>query len=227
MNVAVLIPFAGDCPYRKVAFDWVRGRYISAGFDVVIGNGDADRWCKADAVHDALTRTTAELLVVADADVWSDELPQAIAAVEAGAKWAIPHRQVWRLTKDSTPTFMADPGLHPGTEETHTPMLGGGLVVIARDRYLDTPLDPRFVGWGGEDQAWGLALRTLHGPPEQIRGRLYHLWHPPQQRRSRVRGSVENTALVARYGERQDDPAGMRALIEEAKCHSLTSSPSP
>jgi len=41
------------------------------------------------------------------------------------------------------------------------------------------------TGWGREDDSWGVALKTLAGKPFHLRGRLWHLWHPPQARPDR------------------------------------------
>ena len=154
--------------------------------------------------------------------MWSQETPEAIAAVEAGAAWAVPHIGVSRLTETATAAVLA--GLHPDRlppealeEPPYRAHLGGGIVVIRRDVYEQVPLDPRFIGWGREDDSWGVALKTLIGKPVHLRGRLWHLWHPSQPRPDRKHGSEANEALYQRYLAANHSPARLRALIEEAR----------
>lgn len=72
---------------------------------------------------------------------------------------------------------------------------------------------------GQEDESWGTALETLHGPPWRPidHAPLWHLFHPPQQRASRRWGSLEHRALYRRYQQAKDDPEAMRALLAETE----------
>jgi hypothetical protein len=73
-------------------------------------------------------------------------------------------------------------------------VLGGGITVVNRNTYQDIPLDPGFIGWGQEDESWGIALRGLAGPGFNGREELWHLWHPPMERKTRGTGSPESKA---------------------------------
>lgn len=219
MDVAVIIPWRGGCPHREAALEWTRARWP---WPVVLGEVSAGEWCKARAVASALESVRADVLVIADADVLCATTPDAVEAVRAGTPWAVPHRGIRRLTEAATQSVYAgaDPerlggrALEEMGSRAHP---GGGIVVLSADTYNDTPLDPRYLGWGHEDDAWGLALHTLHGPPPKARGRLWHLFHPPQPRQSRQRGSEANLALFERYRAALYKPGPMRALIDEAR----------
>jgi hypothetical protein len=167
-------------------------------------------------VEAALELTDADLLVVHDADVWCDALDDAIEAVRAGAPWAMPHRRVYRLTEDATNAALDGGDLGgPTVEHPYIGWQGGGIVVLPRTTYRDCPLDPRFAGWGAEDEAWARALVALHGKPWRGRAPLWHLWHPPQPRVSRRMGSESSDALLARYVIAGKRAGPMRTLIEE------------
>lgn len=199
--VEVIIPYGGDCPFRARALSSVTGRYP---WPVTVARFDGP-WCKAAAVMPAVERSTADVVVVADADVWSDGTAGAVQAVRDGAAWAIPHWLVHRLGENGEPC-----------EKPYEGVIGGGIVAAPRDTLLKIPLDPRFVGWGQEDESWGAALRTLTGEPWRGTADLYHYWHPPQPRLSRTRGSREGWNLRRRYLRARRAPDQMRQLIEEA-----------
>lgn len=224
MSVSVLVPRAGDCSHRERAWEWVRAQL--AEFEVVEGWGDPAAWCKAEAVSEALERATGDVLVVHDADVWSEHLGAAIAAVNDGdVLWGSPHRHVRRLTEEGTARFIAGERETAPVEENHHSVLGGGIVVMRRETYEECPLDPRFVGWGGEDAAWAAALRTLAGVPLVLRQPLWHLWHPPQERMNRKVGNVKSDELRAEYVGARMSASRMRDLIEEGRqCRSTSSS---
>ena len=221
-RVSVIIPWKGGCPHREAALGWAAGRWSEAGYDVVIGETMGE-WCKATAVADALPAVGAELLVIADADVWSPGIDAAVDAVRSGAAWAMPHGPVRRLTHAATCDVLdgADPG--PGMDLVQPPYAGwpgGGVVVLPRGLYEQAPFDPRFVGWSGEDESAAHAWTCLAGPPWRGTAPLWHLWHPPQPRMSRRWGSPEARALAGRYRASARSPERMRALVAEGSSRS-------
>lgn len=217
MSVDVIIPFAGEDVSRKRALEWV---VCHCEWRVVLGEGDPEKWCKANAVADALTLSTADVLVIADGDVWTPKVADAVAAVERGARWAVPHKTVRRLDQASTELVLA--GAAPSEEmpldrPAYKAAVGGGIVVLTRELYNEIPLDPRFVGWGSEDYSWGYALTTITGAPRQFTGPLWHLWHTPQPRdkKFKVGGSAGNDELRKRYRAARRDVTRMKKLIDE------------
>lgn len=227
MSAAVLIPWRDvGCEHRARALTFVLSRLAEHPWPVVIGRHDDGEWCKALAVADALEQTDAETLIVHDADVWCDGLPEAVDAVQAGAAWAIPHpptRGIHRLTEASTVRYLAGEPLAvlPLAESRYDGVAGGGIAVVTRSIYEACPLDPRFRGWGGEDESWGHALRALHGTAPRGPSPLVHLWHPSQPRITRRTGSEASSTLRKRYARARFRPHQIAALIEEARC-SLT-----
>ena len=221
MSVAVLIPWRPGCLYRQRALEYVKGRYEAARYPVAVGVHKGGSWCKAKAVAAALDATNAEVVVLADADVWCDNLPEALQALSDGFRWSIPHRSVHRLDERSTALYQAGAGPETLTlsERAYAGVEGGGIVVIRREDYEACPLDPRFTGWGQEDEAWGFALRCLYGPPWRPtrHAPLWHCWHPPPERMTRARGNQASWHLRVRYARARHDPDAMRRLIEEGR----------
>lgn len=229
-TVAVVVPWRDvGCWHRQRALDWVLERLNRDGYQVTVAATSADPWCKAKAVTPAVEASGADLVVMHDADVWSPGLPSAIEAAADGAPWAIPHRDVYRLSEARTAQVVA--GANPAdvnpkhlAEPAYRGFAGGGIVVLPRSTYLDVPLDPRFEGWSGEDESWARALSTLAGDPWRGTAPLFHLWHPPQPRMTRRHGSRASEALTFTYRQAKGRPGRMRQLIEEGRATWPTSS---
>lgn len=226
MNLSILVPWTPGCPHREAAWRHVRATYASEfpQAEILTGNGDTPSgYSRSRAILDAFGRSTGQVCLVADADVWCHPGLAILAAIDSG--WAIPHTLIHRLSDDSTAKVLAGAawrGLPLSTDnrQDRRPYKGketGTLVALRRDVLGSVPPDPRFVGWGQEDEAWGMALRRLIGPPWRGDDDLVHLWHPPQPRLSRTVGTAENLALLGRYRQARRDPEAMRSLIEEAK----------
>lgn len=223
-SVEVIIPWfplISDSE-RERNFQWVRQRYLDSGLAVRPAASTSKRFCKADAVIPALEASEASVVVVADADVWCDHLPEAIAAVRWDCElWAIPHYMVHRLDHESTLRYMEDVNSE-SLELARKPYIGyqgGGITVLPRETALDIPLDKRFIGWGGEDEAWGYALHVLLGPPWRRNqdSILYHLYHRPQSKLSNRVGSHENESLRQEYFRAIRDESKMRKVVEDGK----------
>lgn len=220
MSVSILVPWRST-PDRAPVWAMLRRWWTDFGWQIVEGDAPGERWCKADAVAAALTQADGDILIIADADVWlTVGVYPAVTAVERGAPWAMPHERVLRLNAEATAEVLATgclPILHRNLLEQppHTAQAGGGVTVIARSAYERVPLDPRFVGWGQEDESWSMALWCLLGRPVRGTADLWHFWHEPQERMSRAAGSTGGLALHARYSAVAREPAGMAALLAE------------
>lgn len=224
MTVSVVIPWRAGCEWRERSFEWARARYaeLHPVWELVVGASPDGPFSRAAAILDGARQSSGDLIVVADADVWCDPAPSIDLAAERG--WAIPHDLIHRLSDESTRLFMGGFDwrgleLDKSNKQDSRPYRGhetGTLVVLRRDVLFDVPPDSRFVGWGQEDDAWAAALNCLVGPAERGTDDLVHLWHPPQERLSRVIGNPQGRDLWRRYHLARRDPDRMRALIEEA-----------
>jgi hypothetical protein len=237
VTVSVLVPYRPDSPERARAWRWVRSWWADhhPDWQVVAGSGPSGPWRKALAVADALARADGDLLVIADADVVSPGVFEAVAqVVQAGAAWAIPHGSVHRLSEAATvmvydgtpPDRAAELGGYALRAASAAPALprqpyvgveGGGMLVLPRATYERAPLDPRFAGWGGEDEAHARALVTLAGRPWRGTAPLWHLYHPLAERLNEHVGNAESHALLVRYQyAAKAGPEAMAALVAEA-----------
>jgi hypothetical protein len=225
-DVTIVVPLAGSCPHRERAWAYAHARWETEHptWPIVIG-ACPDPWRKAVAVRDGIQRAATPIVIVADADVWTPGIADAVELVRRERTWAQPHRRFLRLTESATArvldgvTLLEDAMLDPlaHLERPYVQVLGGGVTILRRDAALAALPDPRFVGWGGQDIAWGLALQTLAGKPARGRLTTVHLWHPPQERVARNTGSPENMRLLRRYRAVAHKPEAMRALVREGQ----------
>lgn len=216
-NVDVIIPWKPGCFYRYANLQFIVNWWKKFDITPILGELDEDApWVKALAVANGLERSDAEVIVITDGDLYVPTVMTAVQQCLDGDAWSMPQREVARLSAASTSDLLRGLGEHGYIldRNRYRSTVGGGLLVLRREVYDDVPLDPRFVGWGQEDESWGLALETFH---EGRRGLddLWHLWHPPAPRKNRQIGSRESLALRNRYGHARNKPEVMRALLDE------------
>lgn len=231
MDVTVVIPFAGNDPDRLAARTWTMRQYMTRhrGWHITTSApGDPDEpWSKAVAVRRILDAVEPEgILVIADADVFCQGIEISTGSIKLQGRycqWSMPHNLVCRFTRKATERILAgaEPWTQLGDGNTEQGLYkgfeGGGITVLTRSLYEQVPLDPRFVGFGQEDEAWGLALRTMAGVPSQGTQPLYHLYHTPQPRIDRHWGSVASRELYDRYAVASGNAEKMREILDETK----------
>lgn len=222
MSVAILIPWR-PTPDREPLLGWVTARFRDAfpDADLLLGDCNPDLpFNRSEAILDAAGRTDADVFIVSDGDVWCPDVKGAVAAVEAGAAWAVPHLMLCRLSEEATERVLAGESPEDQDDFAERPYKGfecGSLHVMSTAAFDDVGPEIRAVGWGQEEQMWSLALRCLIGPPIRGKSNCYHLFHAPQPRKNRAVGNDANLALYRRYRAARNDPVRMRALLDESK----------
>jgi hypothetical protein len=227
-RIDVILPWKPGCVYRDLNRGWVIDQWERLGITPLTG-WCLDDWSKAAAVDDALRRSTADAVIISDADVWPQDWDDthgqqnAVYATQTllnDHPWVMPFDTVLRLDPAATSTVLTGDPPNPNATLTQRPyrgLLGGGFLAIRRDVYDDCPLDARFIGWGQEDEAWGAALTALHPAGRRLPGNLFHLWHPPQPRANRAVGSKESKDLRDRYYRARRNPVELRRLIDDGR----------
>jgi hypothetical protein len=232
VSIHVLIPWRGGDPWRERVLAWVLAQWKQnhPTWPVHLGEISGD-WCKADAV-DAARRhvpSGSDILVVADADVWSAHVADATDQVaDDEFNWALPHSQVYRLNETTTFGILESGELSITSpigalaRQPYLGVVGGGMTVLRNDLYDEAPLDPRFVGWGQEDEAWGHALHALGGRRWRGHQPLWHLWHEPAERMNQSSGSVHSVRLREQYRRFQvsGETEQIRQLIDGGRRYS-------
>jgi hypothetical protein len=224
VNVGVVIPTRAGDAWRARALGWVLAFYERnhRAWRVELGMLPDDvPWSKGAAVAAGVEALgPVDVLILADADSIIPDpavLQRAVDLVGGSwRRWVVPHRLVYRLRETETERLYGDPTNRPRPHSVcRTPYVGpagGGITVIAPSAFDEVGgIDRRFLGWGGEDIAFGWALETLVHPIERLDGRLVHLWHPHPA--PTLRGSPESEKLVATYTAARGFPRRMRAVV--------------
>lgn len=219
MKFTVIVPYAWTDMARSEAFAFVKDWWQDQDFPVLVGLG-GQPWSKGAAVDSVRDAVDTDGLIVADCDVLltHEALSASLSAVSDGSAWAMPHGHVIRLTRNETQRiYRLGAGYvqvaHQRAGARWAPP-GGGIVVLSTTAY-DTVggIDPRFVGWGGEDISFARALDTLAGVGIRFGDYLWHLWHPRTPRRPGNRACHESERLAGLYLDAEGDPDAMRALV--------------
>jgi hypothetical protein len=221
VTTEVVVSWRPGDPQREANLRWVLAKWATTGWPVTLnGADDGHGWCRANDVTPMVEASDADVIVVADADVWCEGIFDAVTAVEQGTPWAVPHLMLCRLSEQATANVLDGAPPEHQDDFAERPYKGhpaGTLFVIRRGVYLDCPLDPRFVNWGNEDDALSLALDLLHGKHWRGSEPCWHLFHQPQSRRSRGVGNQANLQLYRRYKSARSNPERMRALVDEGR----------
>lgn len=222
----IIIPFSDTDEYRRRVLGYVITLHNMYGFDCIVGEIPNDEpWSKGRAVRAAIKDLpNEELIAITDADVFIGEaglLWASLTASEHGA-WVIPHLRVCRLSQGLTGALLAGEDW-PGEEWDRQPYIGvpgGGMVVLTVGQYRECPIDPRFIGWGSEDHAWGYALYGMFGNPIRGTEDLLHFWHPASTQKGYGRlGSDPNNNLRKKYFQAIHKPDVLRRLIADGQTY--------
>jgi N-terminal domain of galactosyltransferase len=188
-KVSILFPFKSDSGYRDTIFNWVRKYYgyYFPHIEQCIGKSRSKDFSRAQAINDAARSATGEIFIIHDGDIICS--PKSIKdSLQLVRKkhWVIPYSKVFDLTKKSTELIITNHPVWPKKGNYHyTERLNGkfltvgGVNVISRDSFNKVKgFDERFIGWGGEDDAFAFTADRICGVHSRLDTELLHLWHP-------------------------------------------------
>lgn len=227
-KVSIIIPFQTDNGPRAEAFKWIVQYYnrVMPEAELCLGTIDHDEINKSKAVNFAAKKATREIFVIADADVVYDPklIVEAIKELKEAA-WVVPFTEIYDINRSktegllqTTPSWPMDVKAKDCTKANWIYKgFAGKLFVIPRVNFEAVGgFDERFIGWGGEDDAFSLSIQTLCGKLVNLNGGLYHLWHPSSSYKTNPHGKV-NADLLNRYKRASGNKKQMLKLIHERK----------
>jgi hypothetical protein len=216
MKLSVLIPYRPDSVHRERIHRTTKPMWEKTGLEVIYQNDGAEPgqpFSFAKAVNRARTKATGDWFLVYSVDA----LPPSkgiLALLDCALKkypWIAPMRGQARFSHDQTMQIMAGTPSRQTGDPAGGFCLGHQAIVAVKKKTWDTlgGFDERFVGWGPEDKAFHLALKTffpdgLDLPTDEV---FRTLWHPPTPRVT----FAANQHLFSQYQELASDPVKFRA----------------
>ncbi|HZG87977.1 galactosyltransferase-related protein [Paenibacillus sp.] len=186
-----------------------------------MGENADEPFNRSKAINAAARKAARRVFVLADGDVIYDPslLVEAIQTL-SHAPWVIPFNRVRDITKEKTEELLRKdpcwplPGLDERcTEGYMSEAFAGKINIFTREAFEKAGgFDERFVGWGGEDDAFLSAMKTFNGPFVRLNRTVYHCWHPHAGPDSNPHYQA-NLALLERYHHAHGNPEAMRHVI--------------
>lgn len=158
--------------------------------EICMGDYSGEPFCKSVAVNNAAKKATRDIFIIADADIVfnADQIKNAVEVLNSHP-WVIPYRSLFRLDYEKTnelckrnPDLRLDDADFQGCTKLDIRTgyeLVGGVNVVPR-KYFEKVggFDERFKGWGGEDDAFQMAMDAICGQYLRIEATMWHLYHP-------------------------------------------------
>ncbi len=248
VQISIIVPLRvvpGSIRHRNWRWLYAYWRHELPNAELIIGRSQGEVFSKTEAVNNGVARSRGRILAVIDGDCYlpGSVIQECADALDASLargipRWFIPYRTLYRLTSDATdaavlsdpadPWRMPDPPPDDIVESTVGSLHGrryGALITIYPREAADLigGMDPRFIGWGGEDIAYARALDTLYAKHKTTPNAVTHFWHPKIGASYVTRtwagqdagGERANGDLAYRYSRATGDRARMRALVDE------------
>ncbi|WP_066071263.1 glycosyltransferase family 2 protein [Neobacillus soli] len=225
-NVSIIIPFQTDHGPREEAFEWLKRYYaaVMPDAELCLGVYNGSEFNKSKAVNRAAKMATKDIFVIADADIVYDPriILKAIELLKEAA-WVVPFTEIYDIPMEATKYLLRKQPKWPlrvGIEECNKANwiyegFAGKLNVIPRANFEAVGgFDERFVGWGGEDDAFSHSVNTLCGQFVNCDAKIFHLWHPASHYVTNPNGEA-NKRLLKRYISASGNKNKMAKLMNE------------
>lgn len=232
----VLVPWRADNGQRSDIWAYTRKQIWGLrhpGWPIVEGVAPDGPFNRSAAINAAAeTAGDWDVAVIADSDTFT-ERRSLLRAVDAAVRYPtrlwLPYEQRKRVLLsqqytedllDGSLGFNVQRATATGTLDPYEGYRSG--VIVVHRSLWDTVggFDERFVGWGGEDDAFADTAAALADGWKWSTGNLYHLWHPPSRPDHNDPAFVANKSLAARYRCAREQrwsqgPGAALALIHE------------
>ncbi|HEX3048660.1 MAG TPA: glycosyltransferase [Bacillota bacterium] len=219
MKVSALIPYKPDFGRRDYLWSVVHNRYLRflPQVEICIGTDLGEPFCRAKAINEAAKKASGDVFLLVDTDVvFNPDLIGKIISVIGIYPWIVPYRNGYRLTEGATNTLLSQElplSIQLGALDYEYIEPGPGPLMNAMTRSCFEKiggLDERFKGYGYEDVAMAISLKTLSGPHFNLEEDIFHLWHPTAELIPR-----KNVELWQRYVAAADNAEAIKNLHNE------------
>lgn len=194
MTTSILVPFRGDGAQRDRLWAHCKNLWEHLPYELCVGTDSGEGpFNIAQAFNDAKSKATGDKLILYGADHLPDpdRIEWAIAQLDTHA-WCALYAATAGYGQSSTNAILA------GSLPDHLPLgvsapFCTAIIGVRADKWI--PYDERFIGWGGDDVAWRLALNSLYGDTPEPTGTLRCLYHEAASREH----TDHNYALIGEY----------------------------
>jgi predicted glycosyltransferase involved in capsule biosynthesis len=223
-DLSILIPFDKNSSLqRKKVFTWVYKyyRYFFPSAEVCIGDcPQTEPFSKSTAINNAAKEASKNNYVIVDADIICDPnlIKESIGLLKKHS-WVIPYSKVRNLTKKSTEDLIrgginSQIKINQYTYHERNVLPVGGINILPKAHFNAVHgFDERFIGWGGEDDAFAASVNAICGHYKRLNQPIYHLWHSKSNRKKDYKYS-NNLSLAQKYCAAQNNTAEMQKIIE-------------
>ena len=223
LAVRIVVPRRADGGERDRLWAHCRAHWERELPDVEIveGHHDEGPFNRSAAVNSAAAGAW-DVAVILDADVLLDPglVMRAARRAHDSGSMVLPFRSRALLTKAATDEVMEAGGVPSGRRVPHSAERSNVSTCVVVPRRLWDEVggfDERFIGWGGEDDAFWAACSALGGVM-RLPGVAWHLWHEISPWRDHASPLyVEAKALSDRYRSQHKSAEGMRRLLDEPR----------
>lgn len=218
----VLVPRRADEGWRDHLWDYVRLWWIAAGVTPIEGHQTEGPFNRSRAINLAAHCSSAEYVVIVDADAVPNSFDQVTAAVRLAAlesKLVRAYSQYNALDKPGTQKILNG---YRGSWEKFirwsNPDHLSSCIVVPRKLFDRLGgFDERFVGWGFEDRAFFEAADVIAGGTLRTSGNVWHLWHPRSTEKDPSTPEYRaNQGLSQQYRAARDVDAVLEIISQKA-----------
>lgn len=234
LSVIMAFRDTSEDQFRFKLWNWIVNQYAEFLPEVqlcVSSDDGEDPFHKTLALNRAAASAKSDVFLLADTDTWvpSAQVRMALEMITVDPNcWVRPWNLKLKLGERDTNTLLArthcDSGFpegadQPGRWESLNTYWAAPHHMFTRAQFEAVGgFDERFRGWGAEDEAFALSLRSIVGKPKLVRGYAVHLHHPRIGRSGRDQWVGEtdpgaNNKLVAEYRRAVRNPGQMTRLV--------------
>lgn len=189
-EISMLIPFRDSTGERSRLIKYLVPKWQAhmPDAEIIVASDDGDNpFSKTIAVNNAYKQATTDILIMMDADCWvqPNVLRKGADIIKKRrAPWVRPCNKVLRINKNKTDFILQQnylkrfPHISKDDCDRITPVVGL-VAMFTREGFEDIGgMDPRFRGWGWEDNAFNSLMDSVYGKHLLMNYPVYHLWHP-------------------------------------------------
>lgn len=177
LDATVCIPWRPS-PSRLAAFERVQSFWAQFGWPIVTADSDTEVFSLAQARNNAVRQAKTRVVVICDADTLVDPLNVLRAVAEpSGVCWPFTkYRVMDQKYLDLPYEQLADVPYINTWDGDGIQGVGGCLVATVDEFWRLGGQPPEFIGWGWEDTAFTMVVRTLSTTKRAV-GCLYAFEH--------------------------------------------------